>query len=340
MTTLLEPQNDFIASIYDEMARQMGDSRDSILQANETAAEIAATIRQNGRLILLGMGGSHAVGRAVAPCYRALGIQAVALPLSEQLDCPVPLEGWTAMVTSQSGESAEVLRWFAEERAPRDSFGLTMEPTSSLANLVPCLIGAGGSEIPFAATRSLTVTLALHAAVLQHLGADLSSVFTAMQQSTIPDLTQAVGHFKNVKAIVTSGRHQQGVAEAIALGLTELSRLPCFSLESGQLRHGPVEMLNSEMGVVMFRADDPSSTYVTSLAEFTLRESDAPLILFDASDLPAVEGALTVQCPKSEGLAASFALLSAAQRFMVDFSASRVTDVGTPLRCSKVTKVE
>ena len=40
MTTLLEPQNDFIASIYDEMARQMGDSRDSILQANETAAEI------------------------------------------------------------------------------------------------------------------------------------------------------------------------------------------------------------------------------------------------------------------------------------------------------------
>ena len=40
MTTLLEPQNDFIASIYDEMARQMGDSRDSIVQANETAAEI------------------------------------------------------------------------------------------------------------------------------------------------------------------------------------------------------------------------------------------------------------------------------------------------------------
>ena len=88
---------------------------------------------------------------------------------------------WTAMVTSQSGESAEVLRWFAEERAPRDSFGLTMEPTSSLANLVPCLIGAGGSEIPFAATRSLTVTLALHAAVLQHLGADLSPVFATLQ---------------------------------------------------------------------------------------------------------------------------------------------------------------
>ena len=340
MTTLLEPQSDFMTTIHAEMARQMTDSRDSIAQSGDIAIDIAEAIRRTGRLILLGMGGSHAVGRALEPSYRALGIEAVALPLSEQLDSPLPLDGWTAIVTSQSGESAEVLRWFSEGHAPKDAFGLTMEGASSLAGIVPCLVGAGGSEIPFAATRSLTVTLALHAAVLQHLGADLAPVIAAMSQATAPDMQKAISHFANVRAIVTSGRNQQGVAEAIALGLTELSRLPCFSLESGQLRHGPVEMLHPDVGVVMFRAADPSATYVTNLAEFVVRESKSPLIIFDASALPPVDGAHMISCPTGHGLAACFTLLSAAQKFMVDFAAARVPDVGTPQRCSKVTKVE
>ena len=162
----------------------MRDCRDSIAGAGERAAQVAETIRRNGRLLLLGMGGSHAVGRALEPAYRTLGIDAIALPLSEQLDKPLALDGRTVVVTSQSGESAEVLRWFAEGRAPRDTFGLTMEPELSLARLVPSLIGSGGSEIPFAATRSLTVTLALHAAVLEKLGADLTPVRAAMDQAT------------------------------------------------------------------------------------------------------------------------------------------------------------
>ena len=142
MTTLLEPQSDFMTTIHAEMARQMSDSRDSIAQSGDIAVDIAEAIRRTGRLILLGMGGSHAVGRALEPSYRALGIEAVALPLSEQLDSPLPLDGWTAIVTSQSGESAEVLRWFSEGHAPKDAFGLTMEGTSSLAGIVPCLVGS------------------------------------------------------------------------------------------------------------------------------------------------------------------------------------------------------
>jgi fructoselysine-6-P-deglycase FrlB-like protein len=340
MTTALETLNPVLAALDAEMARQLGDSRDSITNNTKLAGTIAATIKSNKRLIMLGMGGSHAVGRALEPCYRALGIDAIAIPLSEQLDAPLPLAGRSVIVTSQSGESAEVLRWFDEGHAPKDCFGLTMEPKSSLAKLAPSLIGAGGSELPFAATRSLTVTLALHAGVLHALGADLGATMEMLDTVTSADVVPAVAKFASVRAIVTSGRAQQGVAEAIALGLTELSRLPCFSLEGGQLRHGPVEMLGPDVGVVMFRDADPSSTYVTSLAEFVVATSDSPLIVFDASGLPPIAGAQTILCPSASGLAASFSLLPPAQRFMVDFAASRVADVGTPLRCSKVTKVE
>ncbi len=45
----------------------------------------------------------------------------------------------------------------------------------------------------------------------------------------------------------------QGVAEAVALGILELARMPSFALEGGQLRHGPVEALGPRLGVVFVR---------------------------------------------------------------------------------------
>ncbi|KAA8613211.1 SIS domain-containing protein [Salipiger aestuarii] len=339
MTLVLSTPPEKLQPLYDEMARQMRDSRDSIAGNADRAAQIADTIRANGRLVLLGMGGSHAVGRILEPCYRALGIDAVALPLSEQLDKPLPLDGRSVIVTSQSGESAEVLRWFREGLAPADAFALTMESGSTLAGLAPCLIGAGGSEKPFAATRSLTVTLALHAAVLAELGADLGEVLAVMD-APVPDIGAAVQHLAMARCLVASGRTAQGVAEAIALGLTELSRLPCFALEGGQLRHGPVEMLGADVGVIMFRDADASARHVTSLAQFVLSSSASPVVVFDASGLAPIPGAATVSCPQAGGLAGAVALLPAAQRFMVDFAAARLPDAGTPIRCTKVTTVE
>ncbi|WP_319411660.1 aminotransferase [uncultured Cohaesibacter sp.] len=334
-----KPETEAQLAIYDEMARQLNDSRASIEGAGEAAEKIAASLRQTGRLLLLGMGGSHAVGRALEPLYRASGIDAIALPLSEQLGQPLPLAGRTIIVTSQSGESAEVLRWF-RDCAPKDHvFGLTMEPNSSLAGLAPCLVGAGGSEIPFAATRSLTVSAALHAAVLGALGQDLGDLFAILEGAGVARIDEAVAALAKVHTVVTSSRQLQGVAEAIALGLTELSRLPCFSLEGGQLRHGPVEMLGETVGVVLFRAADETCDLVTGLAEF-VAETPSPLVIFDASGKEPIKGAISVPCHPAKGLAAIFSLLPAAQRFMVDFAASRVDNVGTPLRCTKVTRVE
>src|SRR5690606_37674808 len=124
------------------------------------------SLKRTGRLLLLGMGGSHAVGRAVEPFYRRLGIDAIAVPLSEQLGAPLALDGRTVFVTSQSGESAEVLRWFEETGGNDETFGFSLEEGSFLARAAPSLIGHGGTERAFAATRSLTVSFSLHLAIL------------------------------------------------------------------------------------------------------------------------------------------------------------------------------
>ncbi len=329
-----------LLAIDREMARQHADAIASYEGAAVTARRVAASLTSTGRLLLLGMGGSHAVGRAVEPLYRALGIDAVALPLSEQLGQPLSIEGKTVLVTSQSGESAEVLRWFREtDGGTSETFGLTLEEDAFLAKAAPSLVGAGGTERAFAATRSLTVTFALHLAILAALGADPADALRALAAPEAPAIDGALATLADVGAIVTSGRKLQGLAEAIALGLTELSRLPCFSLEGGQLRHGPMEMLGPSIGVVLFRAADPTAALVEAMA-ISAVEAGSPVVVFDASGEPPVAGATTIRFNPAAGMAAIFAMLPVAQSLMVAFADARVENAGTPVRSSKVTRSE
>ncbi|OWW04718.1 aminotransferase [Rhizobium sp. R72] len=328
-----------LMAIDREMARQHADALASYDSAKKTAQAIAASLKKTGRLLLLGMGGSHAVGRTVEPLYRARGIDAIALPLSEQLGQPLSLEGRTVLVTSQSGESAEVIRWFNETRPGSDTFGLTLEAGSFLARTAPSLIGAGGTELAFAATRSLTVSFALHLAVLAALGEDPAAALAALSCPETPSIDAALAPLDGVATVVTSGRRLQGLAEALALGLTELSRRPCFSLEGGQLRHGPMEMLGQEIGVILFKGQDSTADLVTAMAVSAV-ETGAAVVIFDASGKTPVAGAVTIGFKPASGLAAIFAMLPVAQRLMVAFAEARVENAGTPLRSTKITRSE
>ena len=328
-----------LAAIDREMARQHADAIASFEAASDMAAKAAASLKRTGRLLLLGMGGSHAVNRAVEPLYRAAGIDAIALPLSEQLGQPLSLEGRTIFVTSQSGESAEVLRWFDETGGNADTFGLTLEGSSFLARTAPSLVGAGGTELAFAATRSLTVSFALHLAIFTALGQDPASALAVLRTSQPLDIEPALTALADVATVVTSGRRLQGVAEALALGLTELSRRPCYSLEGGQLRHGPMEMLGPSIGVVLFRGNDPTAGLVTAMA-VSAAETGAPVIIFDGSQEEAVPSCVTLRFKPETGLAAIFQMLPVAQSLMIAFADARVENAGTPVRSTKITRSE
>lgn len=328
-----------LIAIEAEMARQHKEAIATFSAVTEDAARAAASLRRTGRLLLLGMGGSHAVGRIVEPLYRDLGIDAIAIPLSEQLGQPLMLEGRTVFVTSQSGESGEVLRWFSEAGGTGETFGLTLESGSFLAAATPTLVAIGGTEHAFAATRSLTATLALHLAILAALGSDPTPALEALAHPEEQGIAAALDALEKVRTIVTSGRRLQGLAEALALGLTELSRTPCFSLEGGQLRHGPMEMLGPDVGVILFRAEDATADLVTAMAASVV-EADAPTVLFDAARIPPVAGAVTLRFKSAKGLAAVFAMLPIAQRLMIGFSEARVENAGTPVRSTKITRTE
>jgi fructoselysine-6-P-deglycase FrlB-like protein len=327
------------AAIEAEMSRQSRDAVQSFADAATQAQGIAGSIRRTGRLLMLGMGASHALNRMVEPFFRDLGIDALALPVSEQLDQPLPLAGRTVIVASQSGESAEVVRWLGTARPGAECFGLTLNPRATLAAALPCLIGAGGVETGFAATRSVLVGLALYGRVLAALGVGAAAMVDALRAPVPAETGGAVRALSGVRCIVTSGRRLAGLAEGLALGLTELSRLPAFALEGGQFRHGPMEMLGPEVSAVFFRGADATGDAVRRLAE-AVAEAGSPAVVLDASGAVPAAGAETVLLGRHDGLAALAMLIPVSQRLMLDFAATKVAEVGRPLRSTKITRIE
>jgi fructoselysine-6-P-deglycase FrlB-like protein len=328
-----------LMAIESEMARQHDDALASFEGAAELAGRIADALRLCRRAVLLGMGGSHAVNRMVEVEYRAQGIQAVAVTLSEQLYSPLDLSDAVVMVTSQSGESAEVHRMLAELSGHGASYGITLEPSSALARAVPSLIGAGGSERAFAATRSLMTTLALHLAVLSELGLDAQPSVDALRARVRLDVTEAAKLLKPARAIIYSGRTLRGLAEAAALSTMELARMPAFALEGGQFRHGPLEALGASLGAVHFSGDEPAVPLIGSLARDTVSGA-SPTIVLDSSGSDAIHGDVILRFPKASGLAATLNMLPTAQRLAIGLAGQRVSDVGVPLRTTKITRSE
>jgi fructoselysine-6-P-deglycase FrlB-like protein len=136
---------------------------------------------------------------------------------------------------------------------------------------------------------------------------------------------------------VFSGRILRGLAEAGALALMELGRMPAYALEVGQLRHGPLEILGPGMGVVVLRAEETGSS------ETLLRESveaGSPTVLFDAGTEETQSAAIHVPFPTSRDIAAALCMLPPLQRLVIEIARGRVADVGTPRRSSKVTRTE
>ncbi len=326
--------------IRDEMGRQHADALASLDQARDVAKRVADSARSTGRLVLLGMGGSQYVNRIAEPIYRGRGIDATALVVSEVLRAPLPPSRRTVLLVSQSGGSGEILRYAERPAGEEERFGMTLNADSPLGKALPCLVAAGGPERAFAATRSMTLSLALHASIVRELGVDVAPLVAVLKNPGTPKVDAAVEALVGCRAVIYSGRGVlQGVAEAAALGLMELARMPAFAQEGGQFQHGPLETLGEGVGVALFRPAGPDAAGAARLVD-VCRKAGSPVVIYDVSGEAPIDGAVTVALPKSEGLAAAAIVFPAMQETMIGVASRRVKGVGEPVRSTKVSDGE
>jgi fructoselysine-6-P-deglycase FrlB-like protein len=333
------PQNlpDGRAQIAAEMDRQHADALASFAHNAEVAAKIADSIWRTGRLVLLGMGGSHWVNRTAMFLYRQAGIEVQCEVLSEALHAPLPNGPRTVIITSQSGGSGEVSHYLDMPVHGEERFGLTLNKDSILAQRVKSLIGAGGVELAFAATRSILISQALHASVLNALGIPMEQALAVLHNPPTADVSHALDALGTSPMIIFSGRSElQGVAENAALCLMELARMPTYAFEGGQFRHGPMELITPKTGVVLLRSSGITASLTADLAK-TCRDIGCPVVVFDVSGELPIEGVETIGLPHATGFAATFAILPILQSLIVEIAARKVPALGVPLRSKKVT---
>jgi glutamine---fructose-6-phosphate transaminase (isomerizing) len=175
---------------------------------------------------------------------------------------------------SQSGESADVLE--AVKIASNNGAKVTAilnNMASSLAQICSCSIGLNcGPEIGVAATKSFTSQLAILYKIASGLSNGLLRPNFEQISQSIDEILLHHEHIcriakelKNASDIYVLGRGIHfPIASEAALKLKELTYIHAEGLPGGELKHGPLALMDSNVYVIIINPND--STYLDTLS--------------------------------------------------------------------------
>lgn len=196
-------------------------------------------------------------------------IRAETVMSSEALDGLSAIDSESVVIAiSQSGETADVL---AAVKAARmrgaKVLGIVNVTTSSLARTSDCFLSTNcGPEIGVAATKSFTGQLALAYAVTDkltggRLKAGEKAEFVEAAEKVIsicqPVIEKMAGELSNANDIYLLGRSTHyPIALEGALKLKELAYVHAEGVAAGELKHGPLALMEKNTIVVMLSPSD------------------------------------------------------------------------------------
>ncbi len=238
----------------------------------------AGMIRNAKRVYLTGSGSSFnaaQVGKYLFSKYGQVNCETIIA--SEARFSPHKFDSDSLVIAiSQSGESADVLE--AVAMAKENGAGILSVvnvPTSSLARVSSLSMSLGcGPEIGVAATKSFTSQLVVLYCIAKELGTgtltpSFESVAKLMSeilenQSKIGALAEKMIAVSDVYLLGT-GLHYCLAAEA-ALKIKELAYIHAEALPGGELKHGPLALLDASSFVILLNPSDSTHENVVASA--------------------------------------------------------------------------
>jgi glucosamine--fructose-6-phosphate aminotransferase (isomerizing) len=239
------------------------------LEVSRALAGIAARLADGGfrRVVLTGMGSSY---HGLAPLHLRLvgaGHQPATVESSELLHYQQALLGPETLLVlvSQSGRSAEIVRLLEAVRGRGvATIGVTNTAQSPLAaSADACLTTNAGEEATVSCKTYLASQMALALLGEALAGGDAAAALAALEP-TITGAEEYLSAWRShvdelaapldgVRAVYYAGRGAS-LAAACAAGLItkESTHLPSEGMSSGAFRHGPMEMLDSAVFLLVF----------------------------------------------------------------------------------------
>ncbi|MBX6321929.1 MAG: glutamine--fructose-6-phosphate transaminase (isomerizing) [Rhodospirillaceae bacterium] len=274
---------------------------------------------------------------------------------------PMPADGMTLAI-SQSGETADTLaalRYARKQGQP--VLGVINVPTSTMARECDAVLQTlAGPEIGVASTKAFTTQLAV-LACLTLAAARARRVIDAASETAlsralveVPALiTEVLGRAPAIKAIgaeIAEARNVlylgRGTAYPIALEgalkLKELSYIHAEGYAAGEMKHGPIALIDESVPVVVVAPPDPLFDKTASNLEEVASRGGRVILISDAAGVRRLgrKAAATIELPKTHPFVAPILYAVPVQLLAYYAAVTKGTDVDQPRNLAKSVTVE
>ena len=275
---------------------------------------------------------------------------------------PVMEPGGLALFISQSGETADTLAALRHARAEGQKIAVVVNvPTSSMAREADLLLPThAGPEIGVASTKAFTCQLAVLAALAAHLAVKKGRITREEEQEIVAHLTETPaalnaalahdGEIEKMAPLIAPARDvlylgrgpDYPLAMEGALKLKEISYIHAEGYAAGEMKHGPIALIDENVPVIVLAPSGPLFEKTVSNMQEVRARGGKIVLISDAEGLKeAGEGALaTIEMPHVHPLIAPLVYAVPVQLLAYHVAVAKGTDVDQPRNLAKSVTVE
>ncbi|HEY0445434.1 MAG TPA: glutamine--fructose-6-phosphate transaminase (isomerizing) [Allosphingosinicella sp.] len=275
---------------------------------------------------------------------------------------PVLEKGGMALFISQSGETADTLAALRHAREQGQKIAVVVNvPTSSMAREADLLLPThAGPEIGVASTKAFTCQLAVLAALAAKIARDKGRMSAEEERDIVAHLTEApaamnaaLNHDEEIEAIAPLIARARDVlylgrgpdypmAMEGALKLKEISYIHAEGYAAGEMKHGPIALIDDNVPVIVIAPSGPLFEKTVSNMQEVQARGGKVVLISDAEGLAqASEGTIaTIEMPKVHPLIAPLVYAIPVQLLAYHVAVAKGTDVDQPRNLAKSVTVE
>ncbi len=275
---------------------------------------------------------------------------------------PVLEDGGLALFISQSGETADTLAALRHCKQAGQTIGVVVNvPTSTMAREADLLLPThAGPEIGVASTKAFTCQLAVLAALAAHMAVIKGRMSREEEKEVVQHLLEvpaslnaALDHDEDIAAmahmiapardVLYLGRGQDfPLAMEGALKLKEISYIHAEGYASGEMKHGPIALIDEKVPVIVIAPSGPLFEKTVSNMEEVRARGGKIVLISDAEGLAeAGEGCMaTIEMPKVHPLIAPMVYAIPVQLLAYHVACVKGTDIDQPRNLAKSVTVE
>ncbi|MDA0820227.1 MAG: glutamine--fructose-6-phosphate transaminase (isomerizing) [Proteobacteria bacterium] len=275
---------------------------------------------------------------------------------------PVLEDGGLALFISQSGETADTLAALRHCKQAGQTIGVVVNvPTSTMAREADLLLPThAGPEIGVASTKAFTCQLAVLAALAAHMAVVKGRMSRVEEKEVVQHLLEvpasinaALDHDAEIAAmahmiapardVLYLGRGQDfPLAMEGALKLKEISYIHAEGYASGEMKHGPIALIDEKVPVIVIAPSGPLFEKTVSNMEEVRARGGKIVLISDAEGLAeAAEGCMaTIEMPKVHPLIAPIVYAIPIQLLAYQVACVKGTDIDQPRNLAKSVTVE